>query len=371
MKSRLLLVLIVTLNCAVAMAQKIQVVDTDDLPIPAVCVTDENGVIVGTTDNNGWLDDAKGKSPLYFSHTAFKSKNLYLSDIVDSKVVLEDVNYELAEVTVKPKELLYVQTYFRCIYVSDDGPIYFRAGVIDNTYEYAKKKLSAKTKSVSKGANGFYRFIISTLVGRYIDGWAKLDTTNLYKKVTRLADKGKLTISEDAASGRRIVSDSVSALGFIEEDMNTRFRTTSFDQFTYIDRIEAAKELEKSKKKGKEPKEKKRKYREGEHGYYEICRFNEDGYSGIGDMIMKQVLSKGHFESSDEDYILLLETFTTDIDYIDKKEFKQTRKDNAVDMNILELRQFEKAHNIPELAPNLKAAVDKLFEKELKKNKEF
>jgi hypothetical protein len=36
-------------------------------------------------------------------------------------------------------------------------------------------------------------------------------------------------------------------------------------------------------------------------------------------------------------------------------------------MNILELRQFEKAHSIPELAPNLKAAVDKLFEKELKK----
>lgn len=366
MKYRLLLVLIVTLNCAVAMAQKIQVVDTDGLPIPAVCVTDENGVIVGTTDNNGWLDDAKGKSPLYFSHTAFKSKNLYLSDIVDSKVVLEDVNYELAEVTVKPKELLYVQTYFRCIYVTDDGPIYFRAGVIDNTYEYAKKKLSAKTKSVSKGANGLYRFIISTLVGRYIDDWAKLDTTNLYKKVTRLANKGKLTISEDA-SGRRIVSDSVSALGFIEEDMNTRFRTTSFDQFTYNDRVKAAKELEKSKKKGKEPKEKKKKYREGEHGYYEICRFNDDGYSGIGDMIMKQVLSKGHFERSDEEYIILLETFTTEIDYIDKKEFKQTRKENEVDMNILELRQFEKAHSIPELAPNLKAAVDKLFEKELKK----
>lgn len=365
MKYRLLL-LIVAISCTSAFAQKIQVVDTDGLPIPAVCVTDENGVIVGTTDNNGWLDDAKGKSPLYFSHTAFKSKNLYLSDIVDSKVVLEDVNYELAEVTVKPKELLYVQTYFRCIYVSDEGPIYFRAGVIDNTYEYAKKKLSAKTKSVSKGANGFYRFIISTLVGRYIDGWAKLDTTNLYKKVTRLANRGKLTIVGDA-SGRRIVSDSVSALGFIEEDMNTGLRTTSFDQFTYIDRIEAAKELEKSKKKGKAPKD-KRKYREGEHGYYEVCRFDDDGYSGIGDMIMKQVLSKGHFERFDEDYILLLETFTTEIDYIDKKEFKQTRKENEVDMKIQELRQFERAHNIPELAPNLKAAVDKLFEKELKKN---
>ena len=80
-------------------------------------------------------------------------------------------------------------------------------------------------------------------------------------------------------------------------------------------------------------------------------------------MIMKQVLSKGHFERSDEEYIILLETFTTEIDYIDKKEFKQTRKDNEVEMKIEEIRQFEKAHRIPPLAPNLQEAVDKLFKK--------
>jgi hypothetical protein len=76
---------------------------------------------------------------------------------------------------------------------------------------------------------------------------------------------------------------------------------------------------------------------------------------------MKQILVSGHFDRIDQDYILLLETYTIGRDYIDKKEFKQTRKSNEVEMDINELRQLEQAHNIPPLAPNLKAAVDQLF----------
>jgi hypothetical protein len=62
-----------------------------------------------------------------------------------------------------------------------------------------------------------------------------------------------------------------------------------------------------------------------------------------------------------------VQSYATDYAYIDKKEYKQQRKDNEVDMDIDELRRFEKAHNIPLLAPDVKAAIDKLFEKELAK----
>ena len=72
-------------------------------------------------------------------------------------------------------------------------------------------------------------------------------------------------------------------------------------------------------------------------------------------------------EDLDMDYIILFETFTIGRDYIDKKEFKQTRKENEVEMDINELRRLEQNHHIPPLAPNLKAAVDQLFKKELKK----
>ena len=218
MKRIALLLFLLMLLPVVAHAQRIQVVDADGLPIAAVCVTNEKGALVGSTDNDGWLADAKGINHLYFSHVAFKPVDVKVDELSSLRVTMQEEDFELSELVVKPKELLYVQTYYRCVFVCDDGPLYFRAGVVDNTYELSKKKLSAKTRSVAKGGNSVVRFLISTLVGHYID----------------------------------------------------------------------------------------------------------------------------------------------------KNEFKQTRKENEVEMDISELRRLEQTHHIPPLAPNLKTAVDELFKKELK-----
>ena len=347
-----------------AQAQRIQVVDIDGLPIPAVCVTNEKGALVGTTDNEGWLADAKGVNHLYFSHVAFKAMDVSIDTIPSHTVVMQDANFQLSELEVKPKELLYAQTYYRCIYVCDEGPIYFRAGVVDNTYEFAKQKLSQKTRSVSRGKNGLYRFIISTLVGRYIDKWARIDTLNNYKRILEAADKGKLFLTQEA-SGRTVVSDTISVLGFIDVDEQAGKRITNFDVWTYDDHIEATKAAEREAKTGKKQKKKKDKY-SASPGYFEIYNIDENKQSRIDDLVMKQILVTGHFDDLDQDFVILLETFTIGRDYIDKKDFKQTRKDNQVEMDINELRQLEQAHNIPPLAPNLKAAVDELFKKELK-----
>ena len=102
-----------------AHAQRIQVVDTDGLPIAAVCVTNDKGALVGTTDSEGWLDNAKGQKHLYFSHVAFKDMDVNIDTIPSLSVVMQDENFQLSELEVKPKELLYVQTYYRCIYVCD------------------------------------------------------------------------------------------------------------------------------------------------------------------------------------------------------------------------------------------------------------
>lgn len=350
---------------AVAHAQRVQVVDVDGVPISAVCVTNEKGALVGSTDLNGWLQDAKGVKHLYFSHVAFKPVDVNIDTIPSMTVVMQDENFELSELEVKPKELLYVQTYYRLIYVCDDGPIYFRGGVVDNTYELAKKKFSNKTRSVSRGQNGFYRFVISTLVGHYIDKWARIDSTSSYKKIMNRVKNGKLFISEEP-SGRRVVSDTISVLGYIDDDLQAGERTTSFDIWTYDDHVEAAAAAAKEAKTGKKKKEKKEKY-PSNNGYYEVYKINENGESRIDDLVMKQILVSGHFERTDQDYIILLETYTIERDYIDKKEFKQTRKENAVEMDITELRRLERNHHIPPLAPNLKAAVDELFKKDLNK----
>ena len=359
------LLLLSLVVATVAHAQRIQVVDTDGLPIAAVCVTNERGALVGTTDGDGWLNDAKGIKHLYFSHVAFRDMDVNIDTIPSMSVVMQDENFQLGELEVKPKELLYVQTYFRCVYVCDEGPIYFRAGVVDNTYEIAKKKVSTKTRSVSKGMNGFMRFVLSTLAGHIIDDWAGIDSLTYYKKIMKDVDKGNLFMTQDP-SGRRIVSDTISVLGYIDDDVQAGQRTTNFDRWAYKDHKEATERAAKEARTGKRQKEKKKKSN-GNHSYYEVFNIDENGKSRIDDLVMKQILVSGHFDRTDQDYIILLESYTIERDYIDKKEFKQTRKENKVDMDINELRRLEQNHHIPPLAPNLKAAVGELFKKDLDK----
>ena len=348
-------------------AQRIKVVDTDGLPIAAVCVTNENGALVGSTDNEGWLADAKGVTHLFFSHVAFKPVDVNIDTVPSKTVVMQDENFLLSELEVKPKDMLYVQTYYRCVYVCDEGPLYFRAGVVDNTYELAKQKISAKTRSVSKGKNGLMRFLLSTLAGHYIDKWARIDTMTYYKRIMKEVGNGSLTLTQEA-SGRRLVSDTISVLGYIDDDLQLGQRTTSFDIWAFDDHVKATEAAAKEAKTGQKKKEKKEKKEKSKdnHGYFEAYNINENGQSRVDDLVMKQILVSGHFERTDQDYIILLETYTIRRDYIDKKEFKQTRKENEVEMDINELRRLEKNHHIPPLAPNLKAAVDELFKKDVK-----
>ena len=359
------IILLISLVVAtVVHAQRIQVVDTDGLPIAAVCVTNEKGALVGSTDGDGWLNDAKGIKHLYFSHVAFRDMDVNIDTIPSMSVVMQDENFQLSELEVKPKELLYVQTYYRCIYVCDEGPIYFRAGVVDNTYEIAKKKISTKTRSVSKGQNGLYRFVLSTLVGHFIDEYARIDTVTYYKRIMKNVDRGKLFITQEP-SGRRVVSDTISVLGYIDDDMQAGMRTTNFDRWTYRDHVKATEDAAKEAKTGKKQNKKEEEDENGNNSSYEVYNIDENGNSRIDDLVMRQILASGHFKRTDQDYIILLEAYTIERDYIDKKEFKQTRKENKVDMDINELRRLEQNHHIPPLAPNLKAAVDQLFEKEL------
>lgn len=341
-------------------AQRIQVVDTDGLPIAYVCVANEKGVFVGTTDNDGWLEDTKGAQVLNLSHIAFQDVAVPLANITNNRIVMEDVEYVLPNVEVKPKELAYVQTYFRMIYLDDDGPLYYRGGVIDNTYEFAKHKTSSKTRSLSKGESGLLRFLISTIVGGYIDKLGQIHEKSTYQKILELAEKGQLTLTTEP-SGRIMVSDSICTLGYIDTDTVARTRTTSFNSRKFLHNRKDAEDRAKGKK------VKERKEKERDETYYEVYRIDEEGRSRSDDFLMRQLQVSAEHSHSNTRYMILLQAYATDYDYIDKKEYKQLRKENKVDMDINELRSFEKAHNIPLLAPDVKAAVDKLFEKELAK----
>ncbi len=342
-------------------AQQLKVVDSDGQPIPYVCVTNERGVLVGTTDENGLVVNSKNEKNLSLSHVAFKAKNVNPDTLANGVIVLDDVDFMLDEVTVKPKELLYVQTYFRLIYFDDEGPLYYRGGVVDNTYDIAKKKVSSKKRTVAKGANGLLRFLISTLSGGYIDEMGSIEEKSMYDRILARVERDILFLS-DEEMGRRTISDTICTLGYVETDTTARLRTTYFNRWAYRDHIKAA-EL---RAKGKENKIKER--REGRvESFCEVFNIDESGNSGVCDFVMRQMLVGDKHSRSDGEYVIMMQTYTTERNYIDKKEFKQVRKENEVEMKIQELRNFEKAHNIPPLPDNVQAAVDELFKKELSK----
>ena len=327
--------------------QAITVVDTEGLPVSFVSVTNDNGALVGTTDLDGRLADTKGNTRLHFSHVAFEPIVVNCDTLGQRRVVMTEINYALGDIEVKPKELAYVQTYYRLIYFDEDGPIYYRAGVIDNTYDFATHKVSSKTRSLAKGSSGFLRFIISTLVGRYIDRWGQLHETSTYRRLLKSAKRGDIF--------------------------------TSFDFWTLFKHQEATKAAKKAAEdaaKGKTSKKKDKKDKneneddEGDnHSYYEVYAIDGEGRSRIDDFVMGQFLVNGHHRSSGDTYTILLQCYATDRNYIDKSEYKQLRKDNKVDMNIFEIKQFEQGHNIPPMEAEIQAQIDKLFEKELSKKK--
>lgn len=344
-------------------AQRVQVLDNDALPVPFVTATTPDGKYIASTDANGWFDDLSGNKTIHLSQVAYKPLTIDVANIKGNTIVLDDANYNLPEVVVKPKELLYCQTYFRDVYIDDDGPIFFRGGVIDNSYNIAKKKVEAKSRHLSKAQSAFWRALYSGTSGRY-DKIARLPEEPYYNRLCRLQQQGTITII-DAGDGRQIISDSISQLGYIYWDKKERTRTVSFDLSTFSNHLENKKKEEEAAKKGKTYVPDTVKQQRRKVTFYQVYRTDSIGNSTTDDFLMTQYTDIGRHRHSDKEYIIQVQAFATDYAYIDKKDYKQMRNDNKVEMNILELRQFEKNNKIPPLASNIQEQIDKLFEKEL------
>lgn len=365
MNKKLLLTCIFIIISIVSMkAQRLQVVDTDGDPVPYAAVTTEQGKLIGTTDINGFFENTTENTVLCLSQVAYKPLTVNLAEVVGGVVVMEDAEYVLPDVIVKPKELLYVQTYYRVTYIDEEGPLYYRAGIIDNTYEFAKDKIDIKEKSISAAESGLLKFALNSLAGHLIKKRCKLHKNSAYKLVnSNEGNWAKVSVTTDS-TGKQVISDSVSVLGYIDEEKESGIRTVSFNEWLFYKHLNIANE-QNEKKKEKKQAELDDMEQNSEHSYFEVYRMDENGHSSIGDFVMQQSLDKGVFKRTKKKYILIIESFATETAYIDKKEFKQTRKDNDVDKSYNDLLRYEKAHNIPPLAPNFREQIDKLFKKEL------
>ncbi|MBR6140369.1 MAG: hypothetical protein IKQ37_01200 [Bacteroidaceae bacterium] len=340
-----------------AKAQKIEVVDSDGNGVPYASVLTPDAEYIGVTSLEGILADAKGAKSVTISHVAFKPKDVKLNG-KDVRIVLEDADFNLEEITVQPKPFIYVQTYFRMfVYSEKDGIIYYRAGLTDNTYDPQKKTVKASTNHVAKAKYG----IIKTIIGAFGSKLDKLSEIKAGKVENRLLEAKKdigLTIT-DIAPGKKRISDNWGTLGYITDDKNDGQRRFSYDlRKMYLHHLEAqgmGKELAKRQ----ERDAKKQNRTETDYCLYQI---DEDGNYGPEDFVMLENLtSYDEVEDGETDHnIHGLQVFAIERAYVTKEELKQRKKAGKMKMNLSNIQQFEQQHNIPSLPASVQKAIDKL-----------
>lgn len=141
MKKFLLMVAVVIMTAVSAEAQKIEVVDSNGHGIPLVSVLAEDGNLIGTTDLNGIVDNVKGAKKVALTHVAYKPQLVTVAALANGRVTMEDNDYDLDEIVVKPKPYVYVETLYRVYVYRNDSLCYFMSGIMPNAYNVQKKKL--------------------------------------------------------------------------------------------------------------------------------------------------------------------------------------------------------------------------------------
>ena len=237
MMKKTILITCLMLLCVIPLhAQRIQVVDGDGTPIPFVTVTTNEGKYIASTDIDGWIESVGENTTIHLSQVAYKPLTIAVADIKDGQITLDEAGYDLPEVVVKPKELLYCQTYFRDVYIDEEGPIFYRAGVIDNSYDIAKKEVSAKSRHLSRAQSGFWKTLYNIASGKQ-DKILRLPSESYYDKIRRWQQKGLVTLT-DVGDGRLIISDSICQLGYIHWDAEQSTRTVSINLSAFVYHIQ-------------------------------------------------------------------------------------------------------------------------------------
>ena len=346
-----------------ATAQRIRTIDKDGQPVPYVSVMTTDAKYIGITDIDGVLEDVKGADTISVSHVAYKPK-LYKVNGKSGSITLEDADFGLPEIVVKKKPYVYVQTYYRAYFYDDeDGVMYYRAGLTDNVIDRAKKKLSASTSTASKAIFGILKTAMNALAGGKLDKYSQINMKTLEERIKENGKDSQIKIS-DEGNGRKRISDFKGTIGYIIDNKQAGQRRFTYDGNKLVThRLEAQ---------GKDKKLKKReaidkKIRNREDADYILYRIDDDGHCAPEDFIMSQVMSsfdKENKEGKNVHNVYCVQAFTIERAYVDKDELKQIKKENKMKMTYQNIRQFERTHNIPALAPAIQQKLNELWKME-------
>ena len=350
-------------------AQKIQTVDTEGNPVAYAHVFDAEGKVIGTTDMNGTLEGVTGDQTITVTHVAFKPKKVYVQGQGGVRITLEDSDYGLDEIVVKPKDYIYVQTYYRLIYMRDDTMYYCRFGVADNVYDVKKKSISSNTTHLSKAEMGALRTVVDGLLGRVFDGMGDLPKRILGANDDDLSD-AKLKVKSEG-EGRKNICYGNHVVGYVVNDMEDHLCRISMDGEAYrrlAKQEKADAKTAKLQKKGKEPKEAKaERKKNAQNNCYRVYQLDDAGHCGLTDFVMSQWHDDfDEYEKSSKKDVhvrIWLESYAIEREYVTKEELKEKKKANKLKLSYPFVQEFEREHNIPALPAKATEGMQKLFNK--------
>lgn len=335
-----------------ASAQSLHVVDKAGQPVPYATIVGDDGTFIGTTDMDGRLGDVKGADVVSVTHVAYKSKKVNTGQ--GGRVELEDADFDLPEITVTKKPLVYVQTYYRMLYIDDDPdtPIcYYRSGLLNNSYDRKTMKTSIDEDHLSVCNIGVFKTMLNTALGHYIKRLAGLKTGKVEDNMKKSYKEIGLAFTPDGP-GRQLITDKFGTVGLVTDNQGER--RYSYEKQKLTNHLIQAKGSEKKKAKAEKREEKKKNRKDQD---FIVYRIDEQGNYLPEDYVMSQAATSYDSDKKGYHVNILLQVFTTDRAYVDKDELKQMKKDNKMNMTYQNLLEFERAHKIPALSDEFQKRI--------------
>ena len=331
-------------------AQRIEVVDANGHGIPLVSVLTEDGNLIGTTDLDGVVANVKGATKVAVTHVAYKPQLVTIASLVNGRITMEDLDYDLAEIVVKPKPYIYVETYYRFYAFINDSLRFYQAGFLPNAYDIKKKKVETGSQN-----NCYGDFYPNMGVGITWGARAmEYHAGRIHENSAKLLEKYFTTLT-DIGDGRKRIDNPEGTLGYII--------TEGGQTHTTLDAAKA--QMYRNKRLGQDKLLKKREEVEYAYQYTDIFDIDEEGNSNIEEFVM----TTNHWEwtKSKGRYKMIIEAYAIDRGYMDDNEFKTKKKELKENykspMTLNQLETYATAHGIPALETTIRRAIEGLTKK--------
>lgn len=361
MKKILLMAAVAMMTAMCAQAQKIEVVDADGNGIPLVSVTTENGVYIGKTDLNGVLADVKGAQKVGLSHVAYKPQLVTIASLAEGRITMEDADFGLDEIVVRPKPYILVEYYYRGFRYIGDSLRAYGAGIMPVAYDI-KKHYEPKTRYVA--SKGIFANKAITWHGAEIANKTREIAKRNTKPMTQKWVMAKivqetygLSVAKDGLNRWR-VENPKGMVGQIVHDGGLSYTTLDAALMQrYQDEMQ-----------GNDKLLKRRQETDYTYQHADIYRLPSEDDGDIPDLA-RLVMAMHHWEHNTDKgrerdiyYVYVVTHY-----YADEAEFKarskELNKGHQSDMTLEELQAYESEHNIPALDATQLRAIEALKKK--------